>query len=189
MATINKDAPCLFITTVTRNRLPVFRTEPLKRVTCAALNEARNSGGFALFAYVVMPDHIHIVTDGALRASETLRYVNGILSRRVLGYLKEGNFTKSLEKLRSARKGRGYEHSLVDHHSNALPVFSEAFFMQKVNYLHLNPVRARLAARAEEYRWSSARCWMGQLDEEEPLRVDIETIIWRRPWQMRSGKA
>ena len=32
MATINKDNPCLFVTTVARNRLPVFRTDALKGI-------------------------------------------------------------------------------------------------------------------------------------------------------------
>jgi hypothetical protein len=62
-----------------------------------------------------------------------------------------------------------------------LPVFSEGFFMQKVNYIHLNPVRARLVARPEEYRWSSARQWLWQLVEDEPPRMDLEKINWRRP--------
>jgi hypothetical protein len=57
MPTINKDRAWLFITTVTRNRLPVFRTHALKGVACRALDEARRSGGFALFAYVIMPEH------------------------------------------------------------------------------------------------------------------------------------
>jgi REP element-mobilizing transposase RayT len=182
MVTISKDIPCLYITTVARNRLPVFRTEGLKGVVCAALDEARRSGGFPLFAYVIMPDHLHVITGGTLRASETLRYVNGILSRRVLGYLKDGGFTRSLEKLRTASKGRGHQYSLVDHHSSALPVFSERFFMQKVNYIHLNPVRAGLSVRAEDYRWSSARSWLRRVTaEEEPLRVDVEKIVWRKP--------
>ena len=87
----------------------------------------------------------------------------------------------SLEKLRGAPKGRGDEYSLVDHHSNALPVFSEAFFMQKVNYIHLNPVRAGLVAQAEDYRWSSARYWLRRVVEDEPLRMDLEKIVWWRP--------
>ncbi len=147
-----------------------------------ALDEARRSGGFALFAYVIMPEHLHVLADGTLQASETLRYINGILSRRVIGYLKQGGFTTSLEKLRGAPKGRWYEYSLVDHHSNALPVFSETFFMQKVNYIHLNPVRAGLVARAEDYRWSSARSWSRRVVvEDEPLRMDLEKMVWRRP--------
>jgi REP element-mobilizing transposase RayT len=159
----------------------VFRTDALKGVACRALDEARRSGGFALFAYVVMPEHLHALADGTLKASDTLRYVNGILSHRVIEFLKEGGFTTSLAKLRGAPKGRQHEYSLVDHHSNALPVFSEGFFMQKVNYIHLNPVRGRLVARAEEYRWSSARQWLGQVAEGEPLRMDLEKIVWRRP--------
>ena len=63
-----------------------------------------------------------------------------------------------------------------------MPVFSEGFFMQKVNYIHLNPVRAALVARAEDYRWSSVRCWRGSVViEDEPLRMELERIDWRRP--------
>jgi len=181
MTRISKDEPCLYITTVAHDRLPVFRTDALKVVVCGALDEARHSGGFALFAYVIMPEHLHVLVDGALKASETLRYINGILSRRVIGYLKEGDFTTSLEKLRVAPKGQGHEYSLVDHHSNTLPVFSERFFMQKVNYIHLNPLRACMVERAEDYRWSSARCWLKRAAEYEPLQMDLEKIAWRRP--------
>jgi hypothetical protein len=31
--------------------------------------------------------------------------------------------------------------------------------MQKLNYIHMNPVRAGLVSEATEYRWSSARIW------------------------------
>jgi len=181
MATISKNNPCLFITTVAHNRLSVFRTDALKVVACRALDEARRSGGFSLFAYVIMPEHLHALADGTLKASETLRYVNGILSHRVIEFLREGGFTSSLEKLRSGRKVRGHEYSLVDHHSSGLPVFSESFFMQKVNYIHSNPVRARLVERVQDYRWSSARQWLGYMTEDEPLHMDLEKIDWRRP--------
>jgi len=181
MVTITKDTPCLFITTVARDWLPVFRTDALKVVACAPLDEARRSAGFALLAYVIMPEHLHVMTDGAKKASETLRYINGILAHRVISYLKEGGFTASLEKLRAAQTGGGRGYSLVDHHSNALPVFSESFFMQKVNYIHLNPVRAGLVEDAQDYRWSSARCWSRNPAEDEPLRMDLDKIVWRKP--------
>jgi len=190
MTVINKDTPCLFVTTAARNRLPVFRTDALKGVACRALDEARHSGGFALFAYVIMPEHLHVLADGTLKASGTLRYINGILSRRVIGYLKEGGFTASLEKLRAAPKDRRHQYSLVDHHSNAVPVFSERFFMQNVNYIHLNPVQAGLVERAEDYRWSSARCWRETvLVEDEPLVVDLGKIDWHRPDRGRGAFA
>lgn len=52
MPTISRDTPALYLTTVAKDRLPVFRTEQIKEITCAALNEARKSGGFALYAYM-----------------------------------------------------------------------------------------------------------------------------------------
>ncbi len=85
---INKDNLCLFITTVVRDRLPVFRSGPLKNLACRALDEAR-SGGFALFAYVIMPEHLHVLKDATRQGSETLRYVNGILSHRLIEILEK----------------------------------------------------------------------------------------------------
>ncbi len=56
---------------------------------------------------------------------------------------------------------------------------SEATFMQKVNYIHQNPVRAGLVERAEDYLYSSARIWRKYPLENEPLKVDIDKIDWR----------
>jgi REP element-mobilizing transposase RayT len=89
-----------------------------------------------IFAYVIMPDHLHIITDGSRKASDTLRFLNGISSRRV---------------------------------------------MQRVNYIHQNPVRAGLVERAEDYRWSSVRCWTRRPREDEPVIPDIDKIEWRKP--------
>ncbi len=153
----------------------------MKSITCRALDEARRSGGFALFAYVIMPDHLHFLTDDARKPSEVLRFAKGIVSHRVIEYLKEAGFTSSLEKLRQSRKTRGHEYSLWEHHSNAFLITSEPVFMQRVHYTHRNPVRAGLVDRPEDYRWSSARCWMKQMAEDEPLLVDLDQIVWRRP--------
>jgi putative transposase len=126
-----------------------------------------------------MPDHLHVLTDSVRKPSDTLRFMNGILSHRVIAYLKDHNLARSLQKLRNARTDQSY--SLVDHHSNVLLLTSENAFMQRVNYIHQNPVRAGLAARAEDYRWSSARCWRRMMLEDEPLAMDLDRIVWRKP--------
>ena len=51
--------------------------------------------------------------------------------------------------------------------------------MEKVNYIHENPVRAGLVDRAAEYRWSSARVWQGRPVEDEPLLLNNDLIQWR----------
>jgi REP element-mobilizing transposase RayT len=181
MATICRDNPCLSITSVAHDRLPVFRSDPLKKGVCAALQEAGSSGGFAIFAYVIMPDHLHVVTDGSRKPSDTLRFLNGISSRRVIDYLKEHRYASSLAKLRDIGKKRGHVYSLWDGHSHCLPLFSETFFVQRVNYIHQNPVRAGWVERAEDYLWPSVECWKRWPRDDEPLLPDLDKIVWRKP--------
>ena len=176
---ISRDSQALYITLVARNRLPVFKTDTIKNITCQALDEARNSGEFLIFAYVIMLDHLHLLTDQPKTCADVLRYIKGITGRRVIDYLKEKNFHRSLAKLQHEEWKRKHSYSLWQKEKNVLSVFSEVMFMQKINYIHLNPVRAGLVERAIDYRWSSARIWQRCATDDEPLRVDIDRIKWR----------
>src|SRR6266702_2040461 len=106
MHTISRDSPCYYLTSVAKDRLPVFRLNEIKVITCAALDEARHSGKFALYAYVIMQDHLHVITDSKLSASRTLQFINGITGRRVIDYLKQQNHEASLKKLRHETRPR-----------------------------------------------------------------------------------
>jgi hypothetical protein len=52
--------------------------------------------------------------------------------------------------------------------------------MERGHYTHQNPVRLGLVERAEDYHWSSVRCWNRTMLEDEPLLIDIDRIDWRR---------
>jgi putative transposase len=177
---ISRDTPAPFITMVAKDRLPVFQTDAIKTITCNAIDEARRSHGFLLFAYVIMPDHMHLLTDQPDKPSNLLRYIKGTVAHRVIEYLKEKNYQISLKKLRHEEWKRNHRYSLWQQEKNVFSVISEAVFMQKVNYIHQNPVRAGLVERAIDYRWSSARYWQRCEADDEPLRVDIDQIEWRR---------
>ncbi len=177
---ISRDTPGLYITIVAKDRLPVFRTDAIKAIACNALDEARKVGGFLLFAYVIMPDHLHLMTDRPKKASDVLRYVKGRIGHDVIEHLKESNYQSSLDKLQHEDWKRNHRYSLWQQESNVFEAFSEAVFMQKVNYLNQNPARAGLVERAVDYRWSSARFWQRCETEDEPLSVDLDRIEWRR---------
>ena len=174
------DSPAYYLTSVTKDRLPVFRRDEMQAIACAALSEARNSGKFLIFAYVIMPDHVHVVTDSEKKSRVVLRFINGIISRRVIDFLKAGQHAISLQKLRRPTDRRKHEYSLWDHHSNVRVLTNEEMFIERVNYTHQNPVRAGLVQNAEEYRYSSARIWNGKALEDEPLMIDFDKIRWRR---------
>ena len=179
MFQISRTTPVYYLTSVTHNRLPIFRTDKMKEVVCKALDEARKSAGLLIFAYVIMPDHLHLLTDNAKSTSDTLRFTNGITAKRVIDYLKENNFESCLEKLRIQVREREHKHSVFQHHSNAFEIYGEDKMMEKVNYIHLNPVRAGLVKIPDDYRFSSSRQWNGKAMEDEPLLTDHREIWWR----------
>jgi REP element-mobilizing transposase RayT len=147
---------------------------------CDALDEARTSASLLLFAYVIMPDHLHALIGSERKPSVVLRYVNGIASRRVIDFLKETGYESSLAKLRRASGPREHKYSLWDHHPNIKLVTTENGLMEKANYIHQNPVRASLVERAQDYRWSSIRCWQRKPLEDEPLLMDLDQIAWHK---------
>ena len=49
---VSRDTPSLYITAAAKDRLPVFQTDPIKAITCQGINQARQSCGFLLLAYV-----------------------------------------------------------------------------------------------------------------------------------------
>jgi putative transposase len=151
----------------------------MKRVICKALDEARTSGGFLIFANVIMLDHLHLLTNQPDSSADVLRYLKGITARRTIDYLRENKFASSLAKLRHDTWRREHRYSLWQKEKNVFSVYSEAMFMQKATYIHLNPVRAGLVECPIDYRWSSARIWQRCPDDDEPLRVDLDRILWR----------
>jgi REP element-mobilizing transposase RayT len=177
---ISHDSPVLYITIVTKDRLPVFRTDHMKEFLCVALDEARKSAGILLFAYVIMWDHLHLLTSLNSTTANVLRVLKGITARRVIDHLKEKQYFSSLAKLQHQERSRNYKYSLWQTERNVLPVFSEGMFVEKLNYIHHNPVRARLSERVEDYRWSSVRIWRKRPMENEPLIMDNDLIQWRR---------
>ena len=132
-----------------------------------------------LFAYVIMLDHLHLITDSKRSSSDVLRFMNGITAKRVFDHLKSNGFESSLAKLRIQERENKHKYSLFEHHSNVFEIYGESTFMQKVNYVHLNPVRAGLVDHPNEYLFSSARLWHGRSIDHEPLSTDHKNIRWR----------
>ncbi|MFZ1700212.1 MAG: transposase [Pyrinomonadaceae bacterium] len=180
MFQVSRDKPAYYLTSVTHQRLPIFRTETVGQIVCKAFAEARRKYGFLIFAYVIMLDHIHIITDCKYEISETLRYLNGISAKRLLDHLKANELGSSLAKLRIQERGDKHKYSVYQHHPNAFRITGEEALWQKVQYIHLNPVRAGLVEHPDEYLFSSARQWHGKPLDNEPLLTDHRQIRWRK---------
>jgi putative transposase len=126
-----------FITTVTWQRLPIFRVEARARLLIEVLLGYRDQGKYLLHEFVIMPDHIHLLLTPALEIS---------LERAV--QLIKGGYSYRLRKL---EKIGVWQESFTNHR-----IRDAEDYARHCEYVRMNPVRARLARDAREYPFSSA---------------------------------
>ena len=118
-----------------------------------------------VIGYVIMPNHVH----GILYFPETGFNLDKILSngKRFMAYqlvnrLEKANDTNTLTILQNALTERERKkkqlHKVFKDSFDAKPIFSEKFLLQKLNYIHYNPVKGkwRLATDFISYEHSSA---------------------------------
>ncbi len=114
----------------------------------ALLAEGCRSAGVAVSAYCLMPNHVHLILTPS--DADGLRAALGEAHRR---YTRHVNLREDW---------RGY---LWQGRFASCPM-DEAYLLACARYVELNPVRARLARRARDWRWSSARAHLAGEDDE-----------------------
>ena len=136
-----------FITS--RAQFPVFQTERSPELFLDVLQSYRQQEKFSLHAFVIMPDHIHVI----LTLSE------GVTIERSVQYLK-GSFSFR------AKREIGIEHRIWQPKYYDRRVRDQEECAAVLRYLEQNPVKRGLAERASEFPFSSANPrFLGRLDE------------------------
>lgn len=161
----NRPGDAHFWTYSTHNAVPVFTDTACASAMVTELVTSRKELQFRLFAYVVMPEHVHMI----IRSPEAAYVMEGIMhklkrstSGRVFKELRSRNHP-FLDRLSHSRKdgrkeprlwlrGGGYDKNLR----------GEDAILGAIEYIHLNPVRRGICRFANEYPWSSARPYFQQ---------------------------
>ena len=109
-----------------------------------------------------MPDHFHFISnpkDG--RIIEFCRDLKSKAAKEIVQVTKRFQFPINKE-----------GHQVWQESFKAKALWSGWMINQKINYIHANPVKAKLVKSARDYYWSSFRSFYGMGDE--PLPVDHE---------------
>jgi putative transposase len=138
------------------NRRQIFnsRTDYEKFLSLLAVQKVRLP--FFLYAYCLMSNHVHLLIERQANA------VGRIMHRLLTGYAQYYN----------RRYGR-VGHLLQGRHK-AILCQSDRYLCELVRYIHLNPVRARIVNKPEDYEHSSHRAYLGT---EPTGMVDIDPVL------------
>ena len=125
-----------------------------------ALIKAMSIHGYDLWAYVFMPEHVHILVHprrDVYSISVLLHSVKQSAARRALIYSRK-NRLDLVDKMKTGHKHSPH-HFWQDGGGYDRNVFLASTLIHMVKYIHNNPVRRGLVATPEEWLWSSARDW------------------------------
>lgn len=159
-----KFAPHLqFVTARTSRRIRLFLHDALCRAFLAALSQLRRDHPFQLFAYVLMPDHVHLLVrpfDG--RISGLMQKIKSLSARRLIESLKASGNSGLLAALKKSSPGRKqHVYQTWQDGFHAVPLWSAWMIRKKIDYMHANPLRKGLVKSARDYPWSSFTTFHG----------------------------
>ncbi len=128
-----------------------------------------------------MSNHIHMLVQSQTGAlSNTVRDFKSYTSKVILNAIENDNESRREWMLNyfehAARMHeRNSKFQLWTHENHAEHIFTDKFVRQKVEYIHMNPVRAGIVRAPESYIYSSASNYAGL---ESVLDVEIITTKW-----------
>jgi putative transposase len=169
----NEAGQAHFLTYSCVHRWPLLSKDRARGWVVEAMEAARRRLDLALWAYVVMPEHVHLIClplRPQYRTEQILACLKRNVSKQAKNHLTATGNRAWLERLtvtyshrvvfRFWEPGGGYDRNIW--HSRSV--------VEMMTYVHANPVRRGLVKDPLEWCWSSARFWDG--DGTGPLRMD-----------------
>jgi putative transposase len=153
---------------------PLF-SEPIHaRIILNSLSWLRKEKRIILYAFVLMPSHLHAIVKPVDRAiGELLQDFGSFTAHAILHQLRSDDRQDLIEFFHGERRDPRAEHSIWQD-VQAKNIFTEKFLAQKMEYIHQNPVAKEwnLVQDRADYQYSSA-CFY---DEDRQPIIEIDDI-------------
>jgi len=164
-----------FVTFCCYHRRPLLSTDEIRRIFESALERVRRSYRLCVYGYVIMPEHVHLLLSEPQQGTlaDALKSLKQGISRRWIGKLP----LKPKAGL-SGPPGHFWQKRYYDFN-----IRNYAQFVEKLRYVHRNPVKRGLCDRPEEWPWSSFRHYASGAEG----RVEIESEWTARKRERAAG--
>ena len=143
-----------------------------------SIHKARKAVDFAVWAWVIMPEHVHLIVYPRYKVYDTAvirRLIKEPVATNAIQYLKEHapEWLPKITRMRGHKtehhfwqSGGGYDRNVTD----------GTTLIKMIDYIHMNPVRRGLVEFAHEWKWSSA-AWFRDMSDV-PLMPDPIPSEW-----------
>ncbi|MCA0383394.1 MAG: transposase [Bacteroidetes bacterium] len=144
-----------FYTQTIQGFQPLLAQPMMRTIVLDSLRHLCKERWVTIYGFVLMPNHIHLLwrMEGNERKESAAASFSKFTSHHFKKALAE-QAPALLAAFSSTKNDRQYQFWKRD--PLAIPITSEEALLQKLRYIHDNPVRAGLCATPEAYAWSSA---------------------------------
>jgi len=153
-----------FFTATITDWVPVLEFPETKKIILDSLQFLVENKRAYIYAFVIMNNHIHLIWQirSGFQMQEVQRDFLKFTGQQLKFFLQNNGHDDLLKKLEVNRKDRKYQ--IWQRNSLNVPLSSHSVLLQKLVYIHNNPVKAGLCQFAATYRYSSARYYEHQDD-------------------------
>ena len=157
-----------FLTFTVEQWVDVFSRCDYVDIVLDSLRFCQQQKGLQIYSWCIMTNHMHLIARAAPphRLSDTIRDFKKFTSRKIVEAIESNeresrkNWLLWLLKRQQAEGGSSIEFWRDDNHAEE--IYSLDFFLQKMEYIHMNPVQAGYVIVPEDWRWSSAGDFYGR---------------------------
>ena len=151
-----------FITATVVDWIDVFSRKSYRDCIIECFDYCIKNKGMILYGYVIMSNHIHmIIQSNEGKLSDLVRDFKKFTAKSILDKIQnepESRREWMLErfKLATATHSRNKNYQFWQYGNHAEEIYTEKFMWSKLDYIHMNPVRAGIVLKVEDYIYSSA---------------------------------
>lgn len=158
---IKSDSPH-FLTCTVLEWLPVFTRRETVQIVLDSWTYQQKEHGLRLYGFVVLENHLHAVAEADDLPALWSRF-KSYTARKIIDFLKVHRAEIFLKRMRASSKAKrsDREYQFWQEGSHPQLIEGEAMLRQKLEYIHLNPVKRGYVEKPEYWRWSSAANYSG----------------------------
>ncbi len=150
--------------------IDVFTRNEYKDILLESLAFCQKNKGLEVFAWCIMPNHMHLVfrSAGDNKPEDLLgdfkRFTSRAIVQAIMDNPKESRRNWLLEQFKKAatQSSNVKHHQFWRHDNKPIEIWSNKVLVEKIRYIHNNPVEEGLVFKPENYVYSSARDYSGE---------------------------